>query len=1003
MKPERWKQVEALFHETLDLPGEARSDHLARNCGGDDQLRQEVSRLIAAHERESSFMDCSVGADVVSVAEDHRPESPVRQYLGRYLVIGQLGRGGMAEVYLAEDVQLQRKIVLKVLPVAFSWNPDRVQRFEREAKAASALNHPNILTIHEVGQAEESRFIATEFVEGVTLRERMKSGTMSLVESLEIAIQVASALSAAHRAGIIHRDIKPENVMVRPDGLVKVLDFGLAKLTEQSTATPGSDIDWQAPPRPSTELGAVMGTVSYMSPEQALGLEVDHRTDIFSLGVLLYELVAGSHPFQGETNSDVIAAILQSEPLPVSRLTPGLPPELEGMIDRMLAKERQARYSNVAEVRVELRRLQRKVELVGTAKTLGIRRFLVPLLTILLLVVAFATLIWWQANRSPVSNRGPVLTRVTSDSGLTMDPAFSPDGKMVAYASDRGSQGNLDIWVRQIVGGEPLQLTEDEADDRQPTFSFDGSQIAFRSERSGGGIYVVSALGGRARLIASGGFNPRFSPNGWQIAYCSGSGALMYDHKSELYVVSLAGGKPRQLRSDFEAASSPIWSPDGTHLLFLGLKAPTSPEQKYPILARFDWWMTPVVGGIATRTNAFATFRRQFWPDIESPLHSAALLQTQLTGVGNYTPHAWIPGANAILFSAKVGDSINLWRIGISPETGQVNGLPQRVTFGTEWETQPSVASNGRLVFSNLISNIDVWSLSIQPNQGKVVGEAQRLTQDSAPDYCPTVSADGTTLLFVSHRLENTDIWKKDLKSGKESAVTITPFNELYPIIARDGLKLSYVLGEGAKSGLYVAGVHTGTSERVRDRWHRPDDWSSDGEWILSTDEVRGQYRIDALNLNTKEDLKLTEDAQWEVLSPHFSPDDKWVAFHAAKGPTVRRIFITHFQPGRASAKREWIPVTDSSAMDREPRWSPDGSLLYFLSERDGFRCLWAQRLDPATKHAVGLPRGIHHFHRSRLANRMADTGQIGLAVTSDKIYLSLEEVTVNLWMTKLD
>jgi Tol biopolymer transport system component len=673
------------------------------------------------------------------------------------------------------------------------------------------------------------------------------------------------------------------------------------------------------------------------------------------------------------------------------------------MIGRMLAKRCEGRYQSAAELRSALQRLQRKIDVAEEGKAPARRQGPAILLTILLLVMAAAAVIWWQANQSPVENRGPVLTRVTSDSGLTTDPAFSTDGKMLAYASDRSGQGNLDIWVRAIAGGEPLRLTDDEADDREPTFSPDGRQIAFRSERAGGGIYVVSTLGGQTRLVASKGFSPRFSPDGRQIAYCIGSGALMYDQKSELYVVSPAGGPPRRLRPDFEAVWSPIWSPDGTRLLFLGLKSPSSSEQKYPVLARFDWWITALSGGVATRTNAFATFRRQFWSDIANPLHSAALIQTQLTGVGHYTPQAWIPGTNAVLFSAKVGDSINLWKIGVSEQTGHVNGLLQRVTFGTEWEAQPSIASDGRLVFSNLHSNIDVWTLPIQPNQGRVIDEAQRLTQDSAPDYCPSVSADGRTLVFVSHRLENTDVWKKDLKSGKETALTTTPFNELYPLISHDGLKLAYVRGERDKSALYVAGVHTGISEKVRDGWHRPDDWSWDGKWILSAAEVRGEYRINALNLKTREDLELIRNPGWEMLSPHFSPDDKWIAFHAARGPMVRRIFLARFQAEKASTESEWVAVTDGSALDREPRWSPDGTLVYFVSERDGFRCLWAQRLDSATKNPIGPPLAVHHFHRARLANRMADTGQIGLAVTRDRIYLSLEEVTGNLWMTKLD
>jgi TolB-like protein/predicted Ser/Thr protein kinase len=357
MTPERWKKLEALFHEALELQGEARAAHLAKVCGSDEQLRAEVEPLLAAHERESSFLDSPILEQAAALTADDRHESPVGHCLGPYQVTSQLGRGGMGEVYLAEDPRLDRKVALKILPAAFTQHPERVRRFEREARAASALNHPNILTIYEIGQTEGLHFIATEFVEGVTLRQQMENGGRSLAETLSVAVQVASALSAAHAAGVVHRDIKPENVMLRPDGLVKVLDFGLAKLAEQRHGG-----DESALAASETAPGVVLGTVNYMSPEQARGLKVDHRTDIFSLGVVLYEMVIGRRPFEGETASDVIASILRQGPVPASRLRPGLPPGLERIISQMLTKDREARYGSAAELRAEFERLQRKVE-----------------------------------------------------------------------------------------------------------------------------------------------------------------------------------------------------------------------------------------------------------------------------------------------------------------------------------------------------------------------------------------------------------------------------------------------------------------------------------------------------------------------------------------------------------------------------------------------------------------------------------------------------------------
>ncbi len=283
----------------------------------------------------------------------------------RYEILSPLGKGGMGEVYLALDTRLKRKVALKLLPAAFTQDADRVRRFEQEAQAASALNHPNIITIHEIGEVNGAHFIAAEFIEGQTLRQRMTGGKMRLDETLDVAAQVASALAEAHGAGIMHRDIKPENVMVRPDGLVKVLDFGLAKLTESSSLAPSSSVDTEAPTAANvnTETGAVLGTPRYMSPEQARGLKVDARTDIFSLGVMLYEMIAGRSPFEGATAVEVIAAILHLEPPPLQSDAREVPEALAGIVSKALVKDREQRYQAVKDLALDLKRLKHRLEL----------------------------------------------------------------------------------------------------------------------------------------------------------------------------------------------------------------------------------------------------------------------------------------------------------------------------------------------------------------------------------------------------------------------------------------------------------------------------------------------------------------------------------------------------------------------------------------------------------------------------------------------------------------
>src|SRR5690349_566282 len=316
MTPERWQQVKQIFNSAINYRPEERGVFISEACSGDEDLRSEVESLIASHERSGAFIDEPAFAVAAGMLVDDKSELKPGQTIGSYEILSFLSRGGMGEVYLAEDKRLGRKVALKLLPSSFTKDDDRLRRFEQEARAASALNHPNIITIFEIREAGSSHVIATEFVEGGTLRTRLNHSSLSLYETLDIAIQVADALSAAHKAGIIHRDIKPENIMLRPDGYVKVLDFGSAKLSEQVSAA----IAAEAPTiQVRTGSGVVIGTAGYMSPEQARGLSVDHRSDIFSLGAVIYEMLARRKPFQGDTPSDTLASILKTEPPPLTR------------------------------------------------------------------------------------------------------------------------------------------------------------------------------------------------------------------------------------------------------------------------------------------------------------------------------------------------------------------------------------------------------------------------------------------------------------------------------------------------------------------------------------------------------------------------------------------------------------------------------------------------------------------------------------------------------------
>jgi len=361
MTPERWKQIDQIFHDALQRQPGDRAAFIAESCGGEECLRQEVESLLASHDQAASFIEVPAGDAAAELLAERNAPLTSGTMLDRYKVLNLLGKGGMGEVYLAQDTKLTRKVAVKLLPAEFTISSERMRRFEHEARAVTALNHPNIVTVHEIERLNGTNFIVTEFVDGQTMRQLMSETGMYVTEALDIAIQIASALDAAHTAGIVHRDIKPENIMVRRDGYVKVLDFGLAKLAGRETAI----ITTQVPTKEllDTNPGLVMGTASYMSPEQARGGDVDARTDIWSLGVVLYEMLAGRAPFEGETANHVIVSILEEEPPALTRFAEGVPAELERIVAKALRKEREERYQTADELALDLKRRRQELEI----------------------------------------------------------------------------------------------------------------------------------------------------------------------------------------------------------------------------------------------------------------------------------------------------------------------------------------------------------------------------------------------------------------------------------------------------------------------------------------------------------------------------------------------------------------------------------------------------------------------------------------------------------------
>jgi Tol biopolymer transport system component len=508
MTPERWQQIEQVFHQALTLPPNQRPAFLDQACGADAEMRREVELMIEADE-DTGFLKLPAAAKVTAEPVAGLDSSLIGKQLSHYNILSRIGAGGMGDVYAAQDTRLRRKVALKILPARFTQDPDRLQRFEREAMAAAMLNHQNIVTVHEIAEVEGIHFIAAEFVEGVTLRERLNRGKLELNEALDISVQITKALEAAHSTGIVHRDIKPENLMIRPDGVVKVLDFGIAKLTEP----PASAANDQAASRTTniTEQGMIIGTPRYMSPEQARGQKVDARSDIFSFGDVIYEMLTGQPPFGGETATDLFVEILDREPTPLSRLAPEAPDEVERIVGKALAKNNRERYQTIGELRLDLQAFWQEFALQpqfararqrkprgrttrGQVKEQSPQPFSRIIrwgvLTVgLLAIVIVSSAVWRRFFIEPPPQAPPDqrITRLVNEGikfgeGIS-SASFSRDGKWIAYSLSDES-GNS-IWVRQVGGGNPKQITEGKWRDRDPVWSHDGQYLAFISEREG--------------------------------------------------------------------------------------------------------------------------------------------------------------------------------------------------------------------------------------------------------------------------------------------------------------------------------------------------------------------------------------------------------------------------------------------------------------------------------------------------------------------------------------
>ncbi len=571
------------------------------------------------------------------------------------------------------------------------------------------------------------------------------------------------------------------------------------------------------------------------------------------------------------------------------------------------------------------------------------------------------------------------LHRITSDNGLTGYPAISRDGKLIAFASDRSTHDNLDIWVQQIGGGDPIRLTSDPADERDPSFSPDGTVIAFQSGKDGGGIYVMPSLGGTPVLLAARGHNPRFSPDGRWVAYSVGGTEVSSPGTTGVFIVSAGGGVPRAVHPEMATATSPVWSPSSDRLLVIGRKDPRAAAR-----TEVDWWILPIDGGAPARSGVYARLRAQ------------ELLRPQFPQVYP-APLDWRDG-DQILFSAYSGEAANLWEISLRDSARREPA--RRVTAGPGLHGPAHWSGDAkRLVFAAEDLSFDVWMQPVDAASGAARGDMRRLAGESAENLTPSISWDGKQIAYVSRRWDRWSVRMREAASGEERALLENSFRFSTARISGDGSRVVY---SGANGDLLSVGSSGGIAQTLCEHCGTLMGVSNEAEELLfepAEDEDLMMY-----DTRRKAMVKLAlRPAPETILSgSRFSRDSKWVAFHAVKNANnTAQIWIVPRTETTPVPQSEWIAITDGSQMERDPAWSADGRVLYFISERDGFRCVWARRMNPDSKQPLGEAFPVRHFHSERLSLRhVGSRGYItGLSAGEGSLIFSIGDLRANIWI----
>jgi Tol biopolymer transport system component len=868
----------------------------------------------------------------------------VGRTLAHYKILQKLGAGGMGEVYVAEDTKLSRKVALKVLPPEMA-SSERLKRFEREAKAVAALDHPNIVTIFSVEEADGVNFITMQLVKGKTLTELIPENGVSLSEFFEIAVPLADAVSAAHQEGITHRDLKPDNLMVSDEGRLKVLDFGLAKLRPEF-GEPGMS---ELPTQSMTQEGRIVGTVAYMSPEQAEGSRVDHRSDIFSLGIIFYQLVTGRCPFRGKSAAGILSSILRDTPESVSEVNRNLPANLGKIIGRCLVKDPERRYQSAKDIRNELEELKQDVESGVVFKRRppiawpSIGRNWAPVVAFVsLAAMGIYLLMRPEPERTESRPLVGALTQLTSQTGLEDGPSLSPDGDTLAYESKQS--GNWDIYIQRVGGERSINLTEDSpVDDYSPVFSPDGEHIAFCSDRGGGGIFLMGATGESARRLTDFGCNPAWSSDGKEIVFGS-----LYVHSvgnrgtlSQLWIVNVETGETHQLNTDGDAAQ-PSWSPNGSRIAYWAIDE-----------GKRDIWTIPATGGEAVQLTYDESI--------------------------DWNP-VWSPDGKYVYFSSDRSGSENLWRVPVDEDSGKSLGEPEPVTTVASTRVRyPSISSDGRrIAYVERVTWSNINRVAFDAKTGKVRGEPQSITRSTRYLEFPDVSPDGNWVTF-SRGGEQEDIFIVRTDGTGLRQLTDDPHLDRVPRWSPDGETITFFSNRSGTFHIWAINRDGGGLHQLVEQRSLVHTWSPDGSRIAFNDNLEKRSYIVDPNKPRENQVPLAlpplEDEQEWFCPSSWSPDGRLLAGWARLTADGTSTGVTVY----SLESQKYQRLTDFGEL---PRWLADGRRLLF-DARGG---IYLTDREPGETEIILPIRGK-------------------LAVSSDNgwIYFSRSTVEADIWMLTLN